>query len=468
MIAKSSIKKKLTQTYVIIIFVTIFIFEMIFTYGINIYYYTNIEQYLMDRMRLTIEIYDTYLGYDSLTSKAKFILEDASIPDYVNAQILDLNGRIVESSSRFHADTTITTEDFIQASKGGTAMWQGKSESTGERIMTVSAPLFNRDEIIGVIRYTTSIQAVDETVNRFLIYAYLIGIMVLMVVLKLSTLMAKRIVEPIYELKDLADHMALGNFDRKAQKYSNDEIGELAETLNYMADELLKTDRLKSDFISTISHELRTPLTSIKGWSETILTGDIANYEETQQGLEIISKEASRLHGLVENLLDFSKLEADRITLQFESVDMVQLTERVLKQFSTLLKAKGIASNLLSFEREIFVMVDRNRMRQVLINIVDNAIKHTAPGGHLWCRVTIQAEKVIISIRDDGEGIAPEHLESISEKFYKADQRQGGSGLGLAIARRIMDLHEGQLKIDSVQAQGTTVTLELPLVRTTL
>ncbi|MCK8059415.1 MULTISPECIES: ATP-binding protein [unclassified Fusibacter] len=460
---KSSIKRKLTLTFVVIIFVTVLIFELIFTFGINSYYYQNIEQILKDRMQITVEVYDTFLGYESLGSKAKFILENASVPEYVDAQILDKQGNIIESTARFNSDHQVSTKEFLSAKSGSTSVWRGRSPETDELIMAVSTPLSESGNIIGVLRYMTSIEEVDKTVKVYLLYAYLIGVGVLVVVLNLSTIMAKRIVEPIYELKAVADNIALGNFNIKAQKYAEDELGELADTINYMAEEIMKTEKLKHDFISSISHELRTPLTSIKGWSETILTGSIENVEETKLGLEIISKETERLHGLVENLLDFSKLEAERIVLSKIPLNLVELIERVFKQFSTVIKTSGLTYHVSSAEKEVIINGDRNRLKQVLINIVDNAIKHTPTGGAVVCQISLMEDKVILTIRDNGSGIAKEHLDRIVDRFYKANPNQGGSGLGLAITKRIVELHDGVLKIESELGKGTAVSVILPM-----
>ncbi len=465
MARKTSIKRKLTTTFVIVIFITVLIFEMLFTYGINAYYFTNIEQVLLDRLSITIDVYDRYLGYESLRSKAKFILENTAVPDYVDAQVLDLNGFIIESTSRIPSEKPIMTTDVMYAAQGQKHIWRGKNLETRESVMAVSAPLMERNERIGIIRYITSIASVEQTIRVYLIYAYLIGLAVLIIVLKLSTLLAKGIVEPLYELKAVADSIAVGNFDVCAHKHGDDELGELADTLNYMIGEIKKTERLKNDFISSISHELRTPLTSIKGWSETILIGDMKNIAETQMGLEIISKETDRLHGLVESLLDFSKLEADRMEMAFEPMNVVDVLGKVIDQFSTIFRSHKISCHLLSLEGYVEINADKNRIKQVLINIMDNAVKHTPVGGSILCQITALEHKMMLTIRDTGEGISPEHLDRITEHFYKANPKQSGSGLGLAIAKGILEKHRGKMVIESELGKGTAVTIILPIYK---
>lgn len=466
---KTSIKRKLTTHFVIVIAATVLIFELLFTYGIHQFYYANIEQFLRDRIRVTIDVYDRYLGYESLSSKAKFILENTAVPDSVEAQVLDLKGNVIESTARIPGQKPVNTPDFLMALTGhgnlGIAhSWQGKNPMTHEQIMAVSAPLYEGSDQIGVIRYVTSVADVDRTIKTILLYTYLVGLGVLMIVFKLGTLLAKGMVEALYDLKHVADNIASGNMKIRAVKGSEDEFGELADTLNYMIDEIQKAEQLKHDFISSISHELRTPLTAIKGWSETIMTGDLENVEETKLGLEIISKETERLRGLVEDLLDFSKLEADRMAMNFETVNVVELLERVVFQMSTMAKSKRISCQLAVLDGYILVEGDRNRLRQVLINILDNAIKFTPVGGQIVSQVTAVEHKVVITIKDNGQGIKSEHLSRITDRFYKANPKKGGSGLGLAIAKGIIEAHKGSLVVESEYEKGTAVTIILPIL----
>lgn len=459
---KTSIKRKLTSHFVIVIAVTVIIFELLMTYGIHQFYYANIESFLRDRLRVTIDIYDRYLGYDSLASKAKFILENTAVPDIVEAQVLDMKGNIIESTARVPGRHAVTTPDYLMAQTGISQAWRGRNPETREKVVAVSAPLLESGTQVGAIRYITSVADVDRTIRTFLIYAYLIGLAVMMVVIKLSTLLAKGIVEALNDLKRVADNIAAGNIKVRAVKMSEDEFGELSDTLNFMIQEIQKTEQLKHDFISSISHELRTPLTAIKGWSETILNGDLRDVEETQMGLEIITNETERLRGLVENLLDFSKLEADRLEMSFEGVDIVDLLQRVIFQMSTMANAKKISCQLSVAEGYILVDGDGNRLNQVFINVIDNAIKYTPNGGMIMCQITNLDEKVVITVRDSGIGISQEHLAKIAERFYKVSHKQGGSGLGLAIAKGIVEGHRGSLSVDSEVGKGTAVTIILP------
>ncbi len=462
MVNRDSIKYKILLNLIIVILITVVIFEGVIIYGINKYYYGNIEQLLSDKLQTALDIYDTYLGYESIDYKAKFILENDTVPDYVEAQVIAPSGIILETTAHYKQIAPIASDDFSRALSGEMTSWRGINVNTGEAIFAVSAPLYKSGRVNGVLRYVTSIASVKETISRFLLYAIILGIVVVAVVLYLGTMMANSIIAPIYELKVVADNIALGNMKVRAQSYNSDEIGELAETINYMVDEIDKTEHLKNEFISSISHELRTPLTSIKGWSETILTGDIENLEETTLGLEIISKEAERLSGLVEDLLDFSKLEAERIDIVKEEFDLIDLIKRVFAQFYIVCKDEKVSIQLNSIEKKIAINGDRNRLKQVLINIIDNAIKHSPKFSVINCTVEVQKDMVKVSIIDEGEGIPEAHLKYITDKFYKAKLTSTGSGLGLAIAKRIVELHKGELTLKSVFGKGTTVEILLP------
>ena len=228
-----------------------------------------------------------------------------------------------------------------------------------------------------------------------------------------------------------------------------------------MATEIDKTRRLKEEFISSISHELRTPLTSIKGWSETLGYENITR-DELDLGLGIIQDETERLIKLVEELLDFSRLSSDRIRLQVDIVDVEALAKGVVNQ----LKVKAIENNIkLSSKFEVTdlnaIQGDKNRLRQVLINLIQNAIKFTPPEGEIDVIVSQNEEFTTIKVKDTGSGIKKENLEKVLDKFFQEDINKSGSGLGLAISNEIVKLHGGKMKIESEKDIGTTITFTL-------
>ncbi|MBR2735104.1 MAG: HAMP domain-containing histidine kinase, partial [Clostridia bacterium] len=259
-----------------------------------------------------------------------------------------------------------------------------------------------------------------------------------------------------------AKQIARGDFHVKIEKKYDDEIGELSDTINYMAEELDVTEKLKNEFISSVSHELRTPLTAIKGWAETLqLCEDSA--ETRKKGLETIVKEAERLSWIVEGLLDFSSIKEKRIKLIKEKIDILAEIGEAVYMFKD--RADNEKKSLIYNEPKMLppVMGDKNRLRQVFINILDNALKYTSEGGAVSVDVKVKDDKISISFTDNGCGIPAEHLSNVTKKFYKANYLQQGSGIGLAIVDEIVTLHGGTLSILSQEGFGTTVTVMLPV-----
>ena len=236
-----------------------------------------------------------------------------------------------------------------------------------------------------------------------------------------------------------------------------------------MASEIATADKMKNDFISTISHELRTPLTSIKGWGETLTLGNQDNVDElTQKGLQVIVKEAGRLEGFVEELLDFSRLQSGRMTLRLANVDILAELEETLFTFIERAVREGYEVKYSIPEVPCIANADANRLKQVFMNILDNALKYSRPGSKILVKAEFEKKDdkdfVKIAIADQGCGISEEDLPHVKEKFYKANVSVKGSGIGLAVTTEIVNLHNGYLDIDSVEGKGTLVTIHLPLL----
>jgi signal transduction histidine kinase len=227
-----------------------------------------------------------------------------------------------------------------------------------------------------------------------------------------------------------------------------------------MANELSNTEAMKNEFISSVSHELRTPLTAIKGWAETISLED--NPEMMKKGMGVILNETDRLYRMVEELLDFSRMQSGHFTLQRNNMDILAELEDALLIYSE--KARREKMRIVYNEPEMLPVIygDKNRIRQVFINIIDNAIKYSSAGGVITVEAKSYGGNVEVSVSDTGCGIKAEDLPKIKTKFFKANHTRRGSGIGLAVADEIMTMHGGNLIVDSKEGVGTTVTIILP------
>ena len=312
--------------------------------------------------------------------------------------------------------------------------------------------------------------------NRILIFSLIIiaiGLIVISLVIISGFFFIRSIVKPIRRLSEAAAQIAQGDFSasKKIDHKYDDEIGDLCDAVSDMAKDLETTEQMKNDFISRVSHELRTPLTAIKGWAETMQLSERGKLDRRtfDRGIGVIIKESSRLTSIVEELLDFSRIQSGRMVLVNEKLDILAEFDETVYMLKE--RAVSAGKHLLYDEPEAVyppVYGDRNRLKQVFLNVLDNALKYTPAQGVVAAQVIYSKDEpdiIKIVITDSGCGIPAEDLPKVKEKFYKANQTVGGSGIGLAVADEIMNLHNGSLDIESGEGVGTTVTLTFPVYK---
>lgn len=413
---KKGIRRQIVLHYFFVVFLALLLVEVIFMFALRSYYYDSIYKHVESRIESVSEFAPKFKEPEQ--SLQSYLLNTFSLP-FTELQLLDEQGNVIDNSTNFAADLSVQTSDVTQALAGDTGKWIGKQPSTGQQVMAVSQKL---DNIVGdqvyVIRYTTSLELVND--KLFTITLFSLGIMaaVLVIVFVVSTGLANSIVRPINNIRDVSAQMAQGRFDARIEGDYRYELGELASTLNYMAQEIVRTNQIKDDFISSISHELRTPLTSIKGWSETLNSGGY-DPEETKIGMKIISKETDRLIGLVEEILDFSKLEQNAMKLVMGTVDLRELLQEIMLNVWAKAEMKQIKLQLDSEETAYLVHGDGNRLKQVFLNIVDNAIKFSHESSIIFLSLQRIDGNIEISVQDTGIGISAENLARVRDRFFR-------------------------------------------------
>ena len=457
-----SIRKKLTGNYMAVALFTVLLLESVFMVVLSQYYLGGVERILNNDAEAAANFFNHYADQGDIYTKSNYIFENMDVEENALIEVLDTNGRVVIDSTGASSGEIVTTNDFSQALSGRVNSWRGRSD-LDEFIIAVSAPIYDNDTVVGVLRYVSSLEPAYRIIFQYMIYMIVFGLFVIGMAFVFSRAMSKRILVPIQELVRVTEEVAQGNYKVTAIKYHNDEIGQLVDAVNVMTKEITRADQAKNEFISSISHELRTPLTSIKGWAETLqdLQDDPA---VTQEGLAIIGRETDRLIILVNDLLDFSKLQAHRIELKKTEFSIKQLLTDVHNQFVIRCHQEKIKMTLLTDNRESWVFADYNRLKQVFINIVDNAIKFTAgrPKAEIKISSQVLDDQIVMIIEDNGSGISTEDLKRVKEKLYKGSSNKSGTGLGLSIASEIMELHGGKMLIDSIQEKGTKVVLLMP------
>ena len=364
---KNSIRRRITLSIFTVIFITILIFEAVFIIGVRQFYYGRALGILSDKAVSIANFYNMYLRYEDLYRKGTVILDNYEEKDRAELQIVDIEGNIIVSSAGFLHTEKVDVKSIRTLKVGEFHSWRGRLDTIDGEILIVSTPLImgNSNTIVGFIRLVSSIEEITITVKDLILKSVFLSTFILVLSLILASLLSGSIVKPIKHLTYVSRSIADGNFDIVADKKYNDEIGELTDTINFMSNEIKKSNSLKNDFISSISHEIRTPLTSIRGWAETLSEGSI-NEEETKQGIDIIKKESKRLTKLVEELLDFSRFESGRINMNFEKVDLNLLIKDVLKQYKIKFENKNLEIHLSLDEKITFVHGDLDRLKQVL------------------------------------------------------------------------------------------------------
>jgi signal transduction histidine kinase len=290
-----------------------------------------------------------------------------------------------------------------------------------------------------------------------------LALLVILVVILFSNLyFVRSILKPVAEITEKAKKIANGSYGIQIETKYDDEIGELAETINEMSVKINQNEKTQTYFISSLSHELRTPLTAINGWSETLLDSEELD-PETRRGVKIISREAKRLTEMVVNLLDFTRLQDDRLNLNVEDADIRAEFEDTVFMYSSRLAQEGIQLNYEESEEEIpMIPCDHSRLRQVFLNLLNNAAKHGGDGNRIDASMTREGDWVVVRIRDYGHGIPEDELPRVKERFYKGSSKARGTGIGLAISDEIIRMHGGTLELANAEGGGAIVTVMLP------
>ena len=430
-----------------------------------LYYYSNLESDLRFRAGTTTSLFSDYLNrsgseyYDSCIAYTQSF--DAM--ENVQLQIIDIQGYIAASSAENWVNRPPQTPEIPKAMDNRSIeVYLGSDPLTGTRIMAVSSPLVYDDEVVGALRYVTPTRQVDRQIVFVALICFAVLIVVLAAVTISSNSFIRTVMVPVAEITEKAKRIASGTYGVQIQTRYADEIGELADTINELSSKISQNEKMQAEFISQLSHELRTPLTVINGWTETLLADETMD-ADTHQGMKIISGEAKRLTEMVVDLLDFTRMQDGRMTLNVETADIRAEFEDTVFMYGSRLAQEGIDLQYLDTDVEIpEISCDPKRLRQVFLNILDNAAKHGGSGKRIEAAISYEDSQVVIRIRDFGPGIPEDEIPLVKKKFYKGSSSVRGTGIGLAVCDEIVQMHDGTLTLENAQGGGTLVTVCLP------
>ncbi len=462
------IKGRWTLSSLSITLVVVLVAVLAFVLIISNYYYSGIRSDLESKAKASSEFFTSYVSntYAEYQQAAVRYTESFEEKDELELQFINTKGVVEVTSYGISAGTKPGTQDIADAlATGEVSAWEGHS-STGERVLAVSAPLIYSDgSVVGVMRYVTSLTLVDHQVITFSALIAGIGILVFLMVFLSNTYFIRTITEPILALTEVARRIAEGSYGIQAEKKHDDEIGTLTDAINEMSVKIGQSEKVQTEFISSVSHELRTPLTAITGWSET-LAYDEAIQGDSRRGIQIISKEASRLTKMVEELLEFTRIQDGRFNLNVEPIDVAAELEDSIYTYGELLRQDQVELLYTPSEEPLpHILGDGERLKQVFLNILDNAAKYGREGGKIEVNMDLDGDSVRIRVRDHGPGIPEDELPHVKEKFYKGSSKVRGSGIGLAVCEEIVTRHGGTLEIANAPEGGCVVTVRLPVLQ---
>ena len=450
---------------------------------------------------LTVAVFTTRLTYrymqeqeaDSLYREAKtvasnyaaFYYQDnmtlrdvqghlAALDTYLDARIriVDTQGRILITSDSETADETLVQIENFDITSFGTHYYQTGNffDSLSENSLTVYAPTIIDYRVRGYVLIHKPLSEITRYSDGFLNISYFTLAILFLCALVVLGLFIYTVYIPIRKLSKTAKSYADGNFDTKIDIRTNDEIGYMAASLNYMAAELNSLEEDQRKFVANISHDFRSPLTSIKGYIEAIMDGTIPP-ELQDKYLNIILLETERLNKLTQSLLELNKFGSHGTMLDVSDFDINNIIKMTVQSFEGTCIRKKISFELILTGQELFISADMSKIQQVLYNLIDNAIKFSQADSTITIETTERNDKVFVSVKDTGIGIPKDSLKKIWERFYKTDSSRGkdksGTGLGLAIVKEIIQAHNENINVISTEDVGSEFIFTLPLAKNT-
>jgi signal transduction histidine kinase len=350
----------------------------------------------------------------------------------------------------------------------------GMFKNTPYSWLTAGKPFRHKIEgyeetINGVVYLHTPIPEVQKA--RFAMFRYfLISVIVsIFITIILVYIFSLRFTNPLKQMNEAAKVIAGGNFQKKLDIESKDEIGELAVSFNQMVTDLKNLEELRRSFIANVSHELRTPMTTIRGFLEGILDGTVPK-EKQNEYLTIVRDETIRLNRLVNDMLDLARMEAGEMELVYKTFNINELIRRTIIKLESLIIEKDIGIDAYFEEEETFCYADQDAIERVVYNLLHNAIKFTDKNGKIDITVKPHKDKIYVSIEDNGIGINKKDMDFIWDRFHKSDKSRGkdksGTGLGLAIVKSIINEHKQEINVESELRKGTKFTFTLERLKT--
>ncbi len=464
------------RTKFLLLFVSLSVFTLLtvgwlISYEIDTYFkrwmIENLEK--LTDIVLTSFVNDTTKNFSYTTSLVK--------ASRIRIKLFDNSNNVLYDSEALNGEKDLLKDTFdheqISAAKEGKGKSIHFNETTYSENLYITRKIdkyYQRGNLIQAEYIQASIPATDVKQMIFELRMEIIvaAVIVTIIMFIASVFISRSISKPLITIGRAAREIQDGNLDLRINIKSKDEIGEVAQAVNAMVERLnsdivrlKKLEKIRSEFLGNVSHELRTPIFMLQGYLETLLDGAINDPVVSRDFLEKAHANAMRLNALLQDLIEISRIESGDMKMSFRYFPIVELTENVIEQYRETASSKKL--NLMLCKNDVsdeqIVFGDRERLAQVLSNLIDNAIKYTQPGGEVSIHLEHEGEYVRVSVRDTGIGISAEHHDRIFERFYRVDKERsrdaGGTGLGLAIVKHIIEAHNSTITVKSELGKGS-------------
>jgi signal transduction histidine kinase len=386
----------------------------------------------------------------------------------------DLNCRIVvvdklgfvvaDSSSTVLNKTIMNSQVFSALNK------QDKAEKASEEpIMTAAVSVVDKDnknKVLGAVILSANIGDIYTSLDKMKSQVYLLSLVASLFTGLLSFITSSFITKPLKALMKFVQRITTGQLDQKVKVVGKDEIAELGNAFNHMAEQLQRVEQSRQEFVSNVSHELKTPLSSIKVLTESLIFEENVPVEMYQEFFQDINSEVDRLNNIISDLLTLVRLDQREIPMNITSVDLNEMSQNILKRLIPLAKRKEIKL-IYESHKDITAEIDEVKFTLALSNLIENAIKYTPNGGEVKVIIQSDVQDAFITVQDTGIGIAKQEQSKIFERFYRTDKTRnretGGTGLGLAITYKTVVMHNGSIQVESEEGEGSTFIIQVPL-----
>lgn len=469
---KKGLFPKLIATYILVISISFIIIAAFLSYWFQEYFFQQRKSQLLTEAQIISNAAIQYLHGNTSLSKTNDILEYISNYAKVDIILFDRYGYAYGVSNPKNKDLVgqqLLSNDIELLREGKLVEREGGFHNIFERpVHTYEVPIFYRGTFQGTVVMTAYIDEIGEPLKDVYRIVWLSAIFAIAAAGFIIYWFSERtLIKPLGKINTAADKIAKGEVNKRVDIKSNDEIGALAKSFNSMADALEEVENNRRIFISNVSHELRSPITSIKGFIGGILDGVIPKEKENYY-LSVAYEEIQRLTRLINDLLDLSAVESGKSSLIIQKHDINEIIRASIIKFDTVIKSKKINVDVWLEDKEIYVLVDRDKIIQVLTNLIDNAIKYVEVGGNIEIKTKVKGQKVFVSVFNDGPNISKEDEKYVWDRFYKSDKSRTSkvsTGLGLSIVRRIISQHGEDIRLENRENKGVKFVFTLKIAK---